>query len=127
MRRHVPATQFAGIHGLAFGVDGSLYFVNQNTADDTREPLGQVLALRPSGAIELVASGLSFDWLDGFDGDIVVSQATVESVSAPVDRTGRAVGTLDAPAAPGTYGVRLLVTDPRSGAIREARGTVRVR
>jgi hypothetical protein len=127
MRRDVPATRFAGIHGLAFGVDGSLYFVNQNTDDDTREPLGQVLALRPSGAIDLVASGLNFDWLNGFDGDIVVSQATVQSVSAPVNPSGRAAATLDAPTAPGTYGIRLLVTDPRTGAIREARGTVRVR
>ncbi len=127
IRRDVPAARFAGIHGLAFGVDGSLYFVNQNTGDDTGEALGQVLALRPSGAIELAASGLNFDWRDGFDGDIAVAQATVQSVSAPVDGAGHAAGTLDAPAAPGTYGIRLLVTDPRGGAIREARGTVRVR
>jgi hypothetical protein len=127
MRRDVPVTQFAGVHGLAFGVDGSLYFVNQNTSGHTMEARGQVLALRPSKKIELVASGLNFDWPDGFDGDIVVSQATVQSVSAPLDAAGHAAGTLDAPSTPGNYGVRVLVTDPKTGAILEARGTVRVR
>ena len=85
MRRDVPETQYAGVHGVAFGNDGTLYFVNQNTSTSTREPLGQVLALRPSGQIELFASGLNFDWPRGYDGDIVVSQATAQSVSAPVD------------------------------------------
>ena len=127
MRRDVPATQFAGVHGLAFGVDGTLYFANQNTASSTRQPLGQVLALRPSGKIELIAAGLNFDWPRGYDGDIVVSQATVASISAPLDNAGRARGTLDAPSTPGIYGVRVLVTDPRTGAISEARGSVRVR
>jgi hypothetical protein len=127
MRRDVPATNFAGVHGVAFGNDGSLFFVNQNTSGSTNEPFGQVLALRPSGKIDLIAGGLNFDWPRGFDGDIVVSQATMTSTSAPVDPMGRAQGTLDAPTTPGAYGVRVLVTDPRSGAISEARGTVVVR
>ncbi len=127
MRRDVPATNFAGVHGVAFGNDGSLYFVNQNTSTSTNEPFGQVLARRPSGKIDLIASGLNFDWPRGFDGDIVVSQSTMTSTSAPVDPMGRAQGTFDAPTTPGTYGVRVLVTDPRSGAISEARGTVVVK
>ena len=126
MRRDVPETSYAGVHGVAFGNDGTLYFVNQNTSGSTNEPLGQVLARRPSGKIELIARGLNFDWPRGFDGDIVVSQATTASTSAPVDMTGRAQGTLDAPTTPGTYGIRVLVTDPRSGAISEARGSVQI-
>jgi hypothetical protein len=127
MRRDVPETQYAGVHGVAFGNDGTLYFVNQNTSGSTREPFGQVLARRPSGKIELFAKGFNFDWPRGYDGDIVVSQATAQSVSAPVDDQGRAQATLDAPATPGSYGIRALVTDPRTGAISEARGTVVVR
>jgi hypothetical protein len=127
MRRDVPATQFAGVHGVAFGVDGSLYFANQNTSGPTSEALGQVLARRPSGKIELVAQGLNFDWPRGYDGDIVVSQATVASAQAAVDRDGHAKGAIDAPAMPGTYGVRVLITDPKTGAIAEARTTVQVR
>jgi hypothetical protein len=127
MQRDVPATQYAGVHGIAFGVDGTLYFANQNTASSTNEAVGQVLARRPSGKIELVAKGLNFDWPRGYDGDIVVSQATMQSVSAPIDMMGHAMGTLPAPTTPGSYGVRVLVTDPRTGAIAEARGTVQVR
>jgi hypothetical protein len=127
MRRDVPATEYAGVHGVAFGVDGTLYFANQNTAGPTSEPRGQVLARRPSGKIELVAAGLNFDWPRGYDGDIVVSQATMVSVSAAVDDKGHAQGSLDAPKSPGVYGVRVLVTDPRTGAITEARGSVVVR
>ena len=127
MRRDVPETRYAGVHGVAFGNDGSLFFVNQNTSGATNEPLGQVLARRPSGKIELIARGLNFDWPRGFDGDIVVSQATTASTSAPVDMTGHAGSMLDAPTTPGTYGIRVLVTDPRSGAISEARGSVVVR
>jgi sugar lactone lactonase YvrE len=127
MRRDVPQTMFAGVHGVAFGNDGSLFFVNQNTSGATGEAFGQVLARRPSGKIDLVAGGLNFDWPRGYDGDIVVSQPTAASTSAPVDPAGVAQGTLDAPAAPGSYGIRVLVTDPRSGAISEARATVVVR
>jgi hypothetical protein len=127
MRRDVPTTNFAGVHGVAFGNDGSLFFVNQNTSGATGEAFGQVLARRPSGKIDLVAGGLNFDWPRGYDGDIVVSQPTAASTSAPVDPAGVAQGTLDAPAAPGSYGIRVLVTDPRSGAISEARGTLVVR
>jgi hypothetical protein len=127
MQRDVPETMFAGVHGVAFGVDGSLYFANQNTSGPTSQPLGQVLARRPSGKIELVAKGFNFDWPRGYDGDIVVSQATVTSVSSPIDSMGRAMGALAAPTTPGTYGVRVLVTDPRTGAIAEARATVQVK
>ena len=127
IKRDVAVTQYAGVHGLAFGADGSLYFVNQNTSTDTKEPHGQVLARRPTGKIELVATGFNFDWPDGFDGDIVASQATVQSISVPVDAMGHASGALDAPTLPGNYGVRALITDPRTGAISEARGTVKVR
>jgi hypothetical protein len=124
MQRDVPETQFAGVHGAAFGNDGTLYFVNQNTSGSTREPLGQVLALRPSGRIDLVARGLNFDWPRGYDGDIVVSQATATSTSAPVDEAGRAQTTLDTPPTPGSYAIRALITDPRTGAISEARTPV---
>ena len=125
MRRDVPETNFAGVHGVAFGSDGSLVSSSTRTPPTrTNEPFGQVLARRPSGKIELVARGLNFDWPRGFDGDIVVSQATMDSASAPVDPMGHAQTTLDAPTTPGTYGIRVLVTDPRSGAISEARGTV---
>jgi hypothetical protein len=86
-----------------------------------------VLARRPSGTIELVAKGLNYDWPRGYDGDIVVAQETVTSMAAPVDMTGHAQSTFDAPMVPGVYGVRVLVTDPRTGAILEARGTVTVR
>jgi len=127
MNRDVPETLYAGVHGIAFGADGTLYFANQNTKGSTGEPLGQVLALRPSGKIELVAKGLNYDWPRGYDGDIVVSQETVTSTAAAVDMTGRAQSAFDAPTTPGVYGVRVLVTDPRTGAIAEARGTVTVR
>ncbi|MBI5513458.1 MAG: hypothetical protein HY909_06785 [Deltaproteobacteria bacterium] len=125
--RGVSGTRFAGIHGLAFGAEGSLYFVNQNTDGDTRRPDGQVLVRRPDGSIALVGSGLNFDWPLGFDGDIVVGQVTLGSVSVPVREGGVAEATLDAPTRPGTYQVRVLVTDPRGGAISSDQGPVVVR
>jgi hypothetical protein len=125
--RGVPGTRYAGIHGLAFGADGSLFFVNQNTDGDTRRPDGQVLVRRPDGTIALVGAGFNFDWPLGFDGDIVVGQVTLGSVSVPVRDGGVAEATLDAPARPGTYQVRVLVTDPRGGAISSDVGPVVVR
>jgi len=127
LQRDVPATRYSGIHGLAFGVDGSLYFVNQNTSGNTSEAFGQVLVMRPGGRIELVAGGLNLDWPDGFDGDVVVAQEVVATRTVPADAMGHADATFDAPMRPGAYGVRALVTDPRTGAVTEARGTAQVR
>jgi hypothetical protein len=127
MQRDVPAVRFAGVHGMAFGVDGSLYFVNQNTSGNTGEAVGQLLVRRPSGRVELIAGGFNFDWPDGFDGDLVIAQITMANVSAPVRTGGTAQAVFDVPSTPGTYEIRALITDPRGGAIREARVPVTVR
>ncbi len=127
LRAAVPSTRFAGIHGLGFGADGTLYFTNQNTDFITPGPTGQLLARRPSGALEQVATGFRFDIDYGFDGDVVVAQDVVADASTAVDGSGRASFDLDVPARPGVYQVRVLVTDPRDGAIHDARQSVTVR
>lgn len=120
LRAAVPATSYAGIHGVSFGLDGTLYFTNQNTASSTLEPLGQVLAREPSGAIRLLASGLNFDWPRGYDGDLIVRTEIVSEATVPFDASGRASATLTAPSTPGPFVVRVLVTDPTSGRILTA-------
>jgi hypothetical protein len=126
MNADVPAVRYAGVHGMAFGADGTLYFINQNTNGNTREASGQLLARRPTGRVELIASGFNLDWTDGFDGDLVLTLVTANSATGAV-RAGGAVGvTLDVPSAPGVYEVRALITDPRDGSIREARQTFTV-
>lgn len=127
LRAAVPSTRFAGLHGLGFGADGTLYFTNQNTDFVTLGPTGQLLARRPSGAIEQVATGFRFDIDYGFDGDVVVAQDVFSDATAAVDGTGRAAVSLDVPARAGVYQVRVLVTDPRDGSIHDARQAVTVR
>ena len=87
-----------------------------------------MLARRPSGKIELVARGPELRLAARLRRrHRRLAGHRPASVSAPVDDRGRAQGTLDAPTTPGIYGVRVLVTDPRTGAISEARGMVVVR
>jgi len=127
MTAAVPSTRWSGIHGIAFGGCGDLYFVNQNTQGDTREALGQVLVRRAeSGAINLINEGFNLEWPDGFDGDLVVAQVAFDRATAAVDSSGDAEVRFDSPMVPGCYQVRVLLTDPMTGAIREARGSVTV-
>lgn len=127
LRAAVPSTTYAGIHGVSFGLDGTLYFTNQNTASSTLEPLGQVLAREPSGTIRLLASGLNFDWPRGYDGDLIVNTEIVSETTVPFDASGRASATLTAPSTPGPFVVRVLVTDPTSGRILTATRAARAR
>ncbi len=123
----VPTTRWSGIHGLAFGACGDLYFVNQNTEGNTREALGQLLVRRAeTGAISLVNAGFNLEWPDGFDGDLVVAQVAFDRGTASVDSSGDAELVFDSPMTAGCYQVRVLLTDPMTGAIREARGAVTV-
>ncbi|MBL8677901.1 MAG: hypothetical protein JNK05_01950 [Myxococcales bacterium] len=123
----VPTTRWAGIHGMAFGACGDIYFVNQNTQGNTREPLGQLLVRRAStGAISLLNEGFNLEWPDGFDGDLVVAQVAFDRATATVNGSGDAEVTFHSPTTPGCYQVRVLLTDPMTGAIREARGSVTV-
>lgn len=127
MTAAVPSTRWSGIHGLAFGACGDLYFVNQNTEGNTREPRGQVLVRRAATeAISLVNEGFNLEWPDGFDGDLVVGQVAFDRATAAVDSSGNAEVTFDSPMTAGCYQVRVLLTDPTTGAIREARGSVTV-
>lgn len=127
LRAAVPATSYSGIHGVSFGLDGTLYFTNQNTSSSTREPLGQVFARAPSGEIRLLASGLNFDWPRGYDGDLVVNTEVVSETTVPVDASGRAMANLTAPSSEGAFVVRVLVTDPASGRIVTSTRAARVR
>ena len=127
LRTAVPATTYAGIHGVSFGLDGTLYFTNQNTSGSTREALGQVFARAPSGEMRLLASGLNFDWPRGYDGDLVVNTEIVSETTVPIDGSGRATAMLTAPSTPGPFSVRVLVTDPMSGRIVAASRAARVR
>jgi hypothetical protein len=74
--RVVPS--LSSLARMTFGPDGRLYAVFGHEV------------YRFAGRTDLVARGLNFDWPRGFDGDIVVSQATITSTSAPVDDAGRA-------------------------------------
>ena len=127
LRAAVPATSYAGIHGVTFGLDGSLYFTNQNTSGSTLEALGQVLVREPSGAIRALASGLNFDWPRGYDGDLIVNTEIVSEATVPIDASGRATAMLRAPSAPGPFVVRVLVTDPTTGRIVSASRGARAR
>jgi len=127
LRAAVPSTRFAGLHGLGFGADGTLYFTNQNTDFVTLGATGQLLARRPSGALEQVATGFRFDIDYGYDGDVVVAQDVLADATAAVDASGRARFELDVPMRVGVYQVRVLVTDPRDGTIHDTRQSVTVR
>lgn len=123
----VPSTRWAGIHGMAFGACGDLYFVNQNTQGNTREALGQLLVRRAStGVISLLDEGFNLEWPDGFDGDLVMGQVAFDRAAATVNGSGDAEVRFNSPMTPGCYQVRVLLTDPMTGAIREARGSVTV-
>lgn len=117
----VPETAYAGIHGMGFGADESLYFVNQNTQSNTGEPHGQLLALRPEGHVELIAGRMNFDWARGHDGDVVVAFETVQSVTANIRPSGIATASLDVPERAGRYRLRAFAIDPADGRIHEAR------
>lgn len=117
MRMDVPETNYTGIHGLAFGLDGALYFANQNTESNTREPFGQVLVRRTDGTVELISGGLNFDWPRGYDGDVVVGTRATDTVVVPLGPEGRASADLDVPDTDGAYEVRVFVTDPMSGRV----------
>lgn len=128
MMASVPTTRYAGLHGLAFGACGDLYFVNQNTQGNTGQPLGQLLVRRAgTNEIALINEGFNLEWPDGFDGDLVVAQVTVDRATSGLTSEGLAQFALDVPTMPGCYQLRVLLTDPNTGAIREARGSVTVR
>ena len=57
----------------------------------------------------------------------MVATEALSTVSAPVRDGGVARANLDVPSTPGTYEVRALVTDPRTGAIRVERRPIVVR
>ncbi|MBI5509964.1 MAG: hypothetical protein HY903_14505 [Deltaproteobacteria bacterium] len=116
----VPSATTAGIHGLTFAVSGTLYFTNQNTPTDTRDPVGQILSITPAGALSLVAGGFNFDWMNGFDGDLVVGHALTQVQTVTLSETGTAGLTLDAPSVPGPYEVVVYVTDPTTGTVLTA-------
>jgi hypothetical protein len=125
IRAAIPATNYTGIHGVTFGLDGTLYFTNQNTAGNTREALGQLIALRTDGTLELLASGINFDWPLGYDGDVIVGTRVVESVIVPIETDGTARAMLDSPGAAQPFQVRVLVTDPATGRVYVASRTAR--
>lgn len=126
IRAGVPATGHAGIHGIAFGLDGAMYFTNQNTSGATFEPLGQLLVMRAAGgAISLLASGFNFDWPRGYDGDLVVGTRSVETITVPVASDGSFEARLDAPDVDGAFEVRASVIDPATGLARAARRAAR--
>ncbi len=127
LRAAVPETTYAGIHGVTFGLDGSLYFTNQNTSGSTLEPRGQVFVREMSGAIRALASGLNFDWPRGYDGDLIVNTEIVSEATVPIDASGRATAMLTAPSEPGPFVVRVLVTDPTTGRILSASDGARAR
>lgn len=120
----VPTTAHAGIHGIAFGLDGAMYFTNQNTGGATREPLGQLLVLR-GGAVSLLASGFNFDWPRGYDGDLVVGTRSIETITVPVASDGSFSASFDSPDVDGAFEVRASVIDPSTGLVRGARRTAR--
>lgn len=117
IRADVPTTDHTGIHGVAFGLDGAMYFTNQNTRGNTREPFGQLLVRRTDGTVEVVADGFNFDWPRGYDGDLFVGTRVADSATAVVGLDGRATATLDVPDIAGAYEVRVFVTDPESGRV----------
>lgn len=56
-----------------------------------------------------------------------MAQTAFDRASATVNAEGVAEALFDVPVATGCDLVRVLLTDPRTGAIREARGSVTVR
>lgn len=121
----IASTRYAGVHGLSFGLDGSMYFTNQNTRRNTGEPDGQLIVQRPDGTLALVAEGFNFDWPRGYDGDLIVGTRVVSSVAAPVSTDGSTYADLDVPDVDGFFQVRVLATDPVTGHVLAARRAAR--
>lgn len=126
MQADVPSTRGAGVHGIAFGIDGSLYFANQNNTAGDDSPDSQILRLSgdpiggPVGQVSLIAVVPPFDYVQGFDGDVIMQTRTVETGSASVNQFGVATIRLDAPTVPGVYAVRVLVSDPQQGTVHRS-------
>ncbi len=126
MQADEPTVRGAGIHGIAFGIDGSLYFANQNNTGGDDSPDSQILRLSgdpiggPLGSVSLVATLPALDYVNGFDGDVVMQTKTVETGTASVNQSGVASLRLASPTAPGIYAVRVLVSDPRLGTVYQA-------
>lgn len=127
MTAAVPTTQWAGIHGIAFGLDGALYFTNQNTQSSTFEPFGQLLVRTTDGTLRALAEGFNFDWPRGYDGDLVVGTRAIATVTVAVASDGTFETTFDAPDIDGAFEVRATVIDPTSGVARSARRAARAR
>lgn len=121
IRAMVPETNYTGIHGVASGLDGAIYFTNQNTSGSTFEPFGQLLVRRPDGTLRLLASGFNFDWPRGYDGDLVVGTRSLETVTVPVRVDGSFEARLDSPDVDGAFEVRASVVDPATGRVFAAR------
>jgi hypothetical protein len=128
MQKDVPLTKYAGIHGLSFGCGGNLYFVNQNSSGSNEGNFGQLLRCKDAScqSVSLVGDGMYLDFPLGVDGDLIISKETVGAVSTAVDDQGLAEATIDVPDRKGCHEVRALLTDPRTGAIFEARASVSV-
>ena len=121
IRAMVPETNYTGIHGVASGLDGAIYFTNQNTSGSTFEPFGQLLVRRPDGTLGLLASGFNFDWPRGYDGDLVVGTRSLETITVPVRIDGSFDARLDSPDIDGAFEVRASVVDPATGRVFAAR------
>ena len=120
MRALVPEVTYIGIHGLTFGLDGTLYMTNQNTDGNTMTPDGQVLAYGTDGSLRLLSSGINFDFPLGYDGDIILGTEVPSSEAVPVQADGSASVVFDAPIEPGPFEVRAFVTDPSTGRVFRA-------
>ncbi len=121
----VPTSRFIGIHGVAFGLEGSLYFANQNTDGATGRADGQVLARRDDRSIDVLSEGINFDWPQGFDGDLIVGTRVVETQMATVTADGSVDVTLDVPDVDGTFEVRAYAIDPTSGIVHTTSEPIR--
>ena len=117
IQAQVPSTAYTGIHGITWGFDGSMYFTNQNTQGNTFQPLGQVLVKRPDGAIKALSEGLNFDWPKGYDGDLLLGTKVLQTLTAPVSPSGVSEALLDGPATSEPFQVRVLLTNPTTGAV----------
>jgi sugar lactone lactonase YvrE len=120
IKAQVPSTNYTGIHGITWGFDGSMYFTNQNTQGNTFQPFGQVLVRRPDGVIQELSAGLNFDWPKGYDGDLLLGTKVLQTLTAPISPTGASEALLDGPTSSEPFQVRVLLTDPTSGAVYTA-------
>jgi hypothetical protein len=117
IKAQVPTTNYTGIHGIAWGFDGSMYFTNQNTQGNTYQPFGQVLVRRPDGVLKELSYGLNFDWPKGYDGDLLLGTKVLQTLTAPVSPSGSSEALLDGPESTEPFQVRVLLTDPTTGAV----------